>query len=1245
MLWGSTLSSNPLPLHITARLQQHGSTEAAAGISHSGFCWVIDGRELLLWRQGETARIRSLLLPSGTPNQKHFVAVLTHPSSSTTTVITCSEAGLLTYWLDANHSVEPVHHQVIVGVDQRNPAGQPQQRTVVTAFTADIPELGASAGGPSFVGMMGSVDGNLFFIQGSPQGIFTKQLAALPSQQTRGVLGTLGSVLSWTYHEAFLPGAKFIKHVSSGATPVAVHVAMDDTVNHLHVYVLTANALECWLVTLGMRPREQLLWSFQSLLAAQGEAHLHAPANASFSVVGSHAYLLVLDKEQNGNTTAYIHKLEVKADAHPLHKYCLPVLGTGSLPPAASGPGHPWEGYQLHASPSIEDAVLLMAPGRRLYEWTARSVPQRQQQLQWQQVEPQPALLLSDDPDTLAVAAVMRRSTHTGAVAELQGSTAAGAKQRRSSGASAMDEDEEEAEALGLAGPLDDGSRLQEGAVWLVMNATYGLLQAGLMSGDEAASKQAAPDQAAQAYGPLTAEQQMHIHQLLDSLINQAAAVQAQQQPLMGLAAGLRKRLHNLGALASSDNMQVFASYSTGLVDMMPKQWALGGLSSTGGGSIAGGLMAQLLAEKEAKHALLLQCLGDGGMLHSLPKDVLRVILENAEKLAVASSVLALHMQVQAEQREAEGMEGYEPLIIQVIHAAGLLTTVSASEPLPPQELFYARPSASIPRLLQALGSAGAQVADQASSGLSRPGDEGARTLIQHTHDLGKLLGAAVAAAHAQRDSMQIAQHVSSAHVCTQLGNPGWLANQSARQALDQLALACQAVRALLLGSPNHPSTTDPLSLMLSQESDLDARTLGTAPALLELALTTFGVVEVLLAGFAAAVAATQQADAKSELLGEYRAARGRCCRTLLADAVLEVQARESAAGVEGMPASDCLIWQVEELAAAHHCFPQLFDASQVLQARDVERGGAATARFHQHMMALGAEEGAAETETFARYCYQRLLDDARPADVLLLPPAFYADLRQFLEERPQHAGLLWPLLLRAGDWSGGAGALALDARAHMAAFPKHNRLLCLSQLSHTAAGEAAATQATSAELQLLSVQSRLHKLAMALELTPPGGSPDLAQVLDVPALVDTALATDASAPAEAKGRAATLALEALAVCPQDVREANRSKFKLSWRHAVEATPWDFLASQLSVAEQAEDWEQAVQQTPVYQAAHVCCGHGAFGFGPSVRDTAPVLEVEGWIGMEWVTKSPGKDLALQAFNLAILQYDAQQREV
>eukprot|EP00983_Pelagomonas_calceolata_P040189 1137494-Pelagomonas_calceolata.AAC.9 len=45
----------------------------------------------------------------------------------------------------------------------------------------------------------------------------------------------------------------------------------------------------------------------------------------------------------------------------------------------------------------------------------------------------------------------------------------------------------------------------------------------------------------------------------------------------------------------------------------------------------------------------------------------------------------------------------------------------------------------------------------------------GARTLIQHTHDLGKLLGAAVAAAHAQRDSMQVRALAWSVlrHPCT----------------------------------------------------------------------------------------------------------------------------------------------------------------------------------------------------------------------------------------------------------------------------------------------------------------------------------------------------------------------------------------------------------------------------------------------------------------------------------------------
>lgn len=65
------------------------------------------------------------------------------------------------------------------------------------------------------------------------------------------------------------------------------------------------------------------------------------------------------------------------------------------------------------------------------------------------------------------------------------------------------------------------------------------------------------------------------------------------------------------------------------------------------------------------------------------------------------------------------------------------------------------------------------------------------------------------------------------------------------------------------------------------------------------------------------------------------------------------------------------------------------------------------------------------------RYVYQRLLDDGRPADLLLLPPAFHGDLKAFLAQAPQHAGLLWPLLMRAGEWEGAAEAAGLDAQAH----------------------------------------------------------------------------------------------------------------------------------------------------------------------------------------------------------------------
>ena len=67
---------------------------------------------------------------------------------------------------------------------------------------------------------------------------------------------------------------------------------------------------------------------------------------------------------------------------------------------------------------------------------------------------------------------------------------------------------------------------------------------------------------------------------------------------------------------------------------------------------------------------------------------------------------------------------------------------------------------------------------------------------------------------------------------------------------------ACQAVRGLLLGTSHIVPSSE---LHLGPGVEMDSRSLGQVPPVVELALTTFGVVEVLLAGYAAAVAATQQ--------------------------------------------------------------------------------------------------------------------------------------------------------------------------------------------------------------------------------------------------------------------------------------------------------------------------------------------------------------------------------------------------
>lgn len=61
-------------------------------------------------------------------------------------------------------------------------------------------------------------------------------------------------------------------------------------------------------VTLGLRPTEHLLWSFQTLLAAQSEQRLVAPSNVGMAVTGNEVAILIQDQLRDGSQQAFIHR-------------------------------------------------------------------------------------------------------------------------------------------------------------------------------------------------------------------------------------------------------------------------------------------------------------------------------------------------------------------------------------------------------------------------------------------------------------------------------------------------------------------------------------------------------------------------------------------------------------------------------------------------------------------------------------------------------------------------------------------------------------------------------------------------------------------------------------------------------------------------------------------------------------------------------------------------------------------------
>lgn len=235
-------ASHMLPRQALAAL--HGGRDVHAGVA-GDFAWSAEGDQLCFWRhaEGRSARVRSLRLPRAVADSLNcglFVAILPQHHGNAVSVVTCSGSGSLAAWMDAHYLEAPATAQIAAN------AGSDTALSI-TSFSAAMPEDTSSE--PCFLGAAGCSNGSWTLVQGSTQGLLTREMAArVPSSDAKGVLGKLGSAISWGYTEAFDPSAKILKRVPSGRPVVAVHCAVLDAAR-LRVTLLTDQSIDCWLVS------------------------------------------------------------------------------------------------------------------------------------------------------------------------------------------------------------------------------------------------------------------------------------------------------------------------------------------------------------------------------------------------------------------------------------------------------------------------------------------------------------------------------------------------------------------------------------------------------------------------------------------------------------------------------------------------------------------------------------------------------------------------------------------------------------------------------------------------------------------------------------------------------------------------------------------------------------------------------------------------------------------------------------
>ncbi|PNW75309.1 hypothetical protein CHLRE_12g521750v5 [Chlamydomonas reinhardtii] len=1269
--FGDTLGAYMLPRAVLELLQQPGGHNQAGVCPDSGFAWLLSGSQLYIWRyrEGKEARLRVLTLPRPpATSQPPSVALIAHGSAASggaaaagatsglgvagpapaaapaaadgpLSVAVCDGDGHLTVWLDAHHLAAPAEQQLLAppaGVAARQP-----RVPLVSAFAASRLDLGS---GPAFLAALSASDGSLHLVQVGSQGIFPKQLWSPPAAPERpGLVGALGGLLSRAYTDAFDPSARYLRRQPSPRPAARLHLGpvAGGGGSHYRLLALTADSVDCWAISTGLRPSEALQWSFLNGLVrthdsrrtaapltptpaasaggaapysgssgggalaaatggagAPGSGTVTGAANLDFAVCGQHVAVWMVETVRGGGPGATVAERR-ETQQHVVQ--LLELLPEGG-PGVCGGVCDVLEGYTEPAESSGSPLRrLLFSPASHsclLARWQQHHHQHHHQQ-QPSQLDGGYGLLQGVFGGGGAASSTSRTCRALWSWNALSGA------------ATLLSEDPDTA-AVG-AGGADGAAGGDAAGRWVVLSATYGVVEIAAVAATPGAAAVAPALPAAAGLDPAAAASH-----LLDAVLSQAAAIAAAGGNLQPLVAGLERRLGALGALATTASQAAtLGRYSTQLLDLLPKQWA--------GGAAAA-------AEPP------LACLAMSGVLHALAPSVLRTLIENSEKLAV---VVALH-RLQAHQRDtAAAGSGGSPaaaaaLLSRLVAEAGQDSSAREYEVLSPAEIFYARPSASVGHFVAALGRAADAVAAQAAGGLGHPGDSGLSSLRSSVRELGVLVAVAVAAAVGRRDLLAGSPlHLAAHEVAARLGGPDWLSGADTRAALGKLAVAIQAVRPAPSPSP-----------------------------CLELSHSLFGVTDVLLTCFASALAATRDPGARAALLADYRATRSRCADDLLADALAEMRLATAAAAAAaaaqpdqqqqqqqrgGAPAPELLIWQVEALCRAHHCYGHLFEVCEALAAADP---AGQSGRLHTHMATLQPEEGAAggaeagQSQTLSGYVYGRLLADGRPADLLELPPQFRAGVTTFLQSQPPAAAsdLLATHLLRTSAFADAAAVLHQSVSAAAAAgadkaggkaqgqspakqaaaeaagagsLGGYRRLLSVARLAARAGGAPQLEAAALLQLRLLGLQAHLG--------LPAGGPPMqpallLDEALAAAAAVSRAGGAAASAASAPAKEAAVAAVEVLALMPAAERAAHASKWQLAWKAVYDADGWDDVAAARGAAARGSTSGEAevLAATAVCRAAAACGGTDALGFGASVVDSAPLDQVARWL-RAWAT--------------------------